>query len=78
MEDANCVGQTAFNIMIACFVLNVAIVLTMRQLMAWWNQKRDQEMGDDNIMMGEAAENAYEMLELDETDWENKNIRYSL
>lgn len=64
--------------MIACFVLNVAIVLTMRQLMAWWNQKRDQEMGDDNIMMGEAAENAYEMLELDETDWENKNIRYSL
>ncbi len=64
--------------MIACFVLNIAIVLTMRQLMAWWNRKREQEMGHDNIMMGEAAENAFEQLELDETDWQNKNIRYSL
>lgn len=64
--------------MIACFVLNIAIILTMRQLMAWWNGKRDQERGQDNIVMGEAAENAFEQLELDETDWQNKNIRYSL
>ncbi|KAL6249305.1 hypothetical protein RBB50_003158 [Rhinocladiella similis] len=70
--------KTAFNVMIACFVLNIAIILTMRQLMAWWNRKRDQERGHDNVMTGEAAENAFEQLELDETDWQNKNIRYSL
>lgn len=64
--------------MIACFVLNIVIVLTMRQIMAWWNKKRDQELGRDNIMMGEHAEDAFEQLELDETDWQNKNIRYSL
>ncbi|OQV01244.1 hypothetical protein CLAIMM_06635 isoform 1 [Cladophialophora immunda] len=71
--------KTAFNVMIACFVLNIAIVLAMRQLMAWWNRKRDQEMGQEGIVMrGEAAADALEQLELDETDWQNKQIRYSL
>ncbi|KAK5557124.1 hypothetical protein LTR46_004935 [Exophiala xenobiotica] len=70
--------KTAFNVMIACFVLNIVIVLAMRQIMAWWNRKRDQEMDRDNIMIGEHPEDALEQLELDETDWENKNIRYSL
>ena len=64
--------------MIACFVLNIAIILTMRQLMAWWNRKRDNEMGHENIIVGEAAENSFEQLELDETDWQNNSIRYSL
>ena len=64
--------------MIACFVLNIAIILTMRQLMAWWNRKRDEEVGHDNIIMGEAAEDSLVQLELDETDWQNKSIRYSL
>lgn len=69
--------QTAFNTMIACFVLNMAIVLTMRELMAYWNRKRDREMGLENITTAD-GDAALEQVELDETDWRNKHIRYSL
>ncbi|KAL2417683.1 putative transporter [Exophiala dermatitidis] len=67
---------TAYDIMIACFVLNIAIVLAIRQIMAWWNKKRDREMGSANILNAESAEDV--LVALDETDWENKAIRYSL
>ncbi|KAL1871015.1 hypothetical protein Plec18167_007323 [Paecilomyces lecythidis] len=70
--------KTAFNIMIACFVLNIAIIMIIRQLMAWWNTKRDRELGTSNIVIGEGGEDAPAQLELDETDWQNKSIRYSL
>ncbi|KAK5027863.1 hypothetical protein LTS07_006738 [Exophiala sideris] len=70
--------KTAFDVMIACFVLNIVIILTMRQIMAAWNKKRSQGMGQENILMGDEAEDALAQLELDETDWQNKNIRYSL
>lgn len=62
--------------MIACFVLNIVIIITMRQIMAWWNKKRDQELGFTNVLNAESAEDI--LVELDETDWENKAIRYSL
>lgn len=62
--------------MIACFVLNIVIIITMRQIMAWWNKKRDQELGPTNVLNAESAEDV--LVELDETDWENKAIRYSL
>lgn len=62
--------------MIACFVLNIVIIITMRQIMAWWNKKRDQELGFTNVLNAESAEDV--LVELDETDWENKAIRYSL
>ncbi|KEF53541.1 uncharacterized protein A1O9_10516 [Exophiala aquamarina CBS 119918] len=67
---------TAYNIMITCFVLNIAIVLTMRQIMALWNKKRDQELDSADVLNAESAEDV--LVELDETDWENKTIRYSL
>ncbi|KAJ6085393.1 major facilitator superfamily domain-containing protein [Penicillium canescens] len=70
--------QTAFNIMIACFVLNVMIIIIMRQLMARWNKKRDQESGTEASSSGQAVEDSAVQLDLDETDWENKSIRYSL
>ncbi|GAM43986.1 hypothetical protein TCE0_060r19239 [Talaromyces pinophilus] len=72
--------QTSFNTMIACFVLNVTIIIVMRQLMARWNKKRDQEFGAETSTSGQALEgNATQLnLNLDETDWENKSIRYSL
>ncbi|KAJ5261609.1 major facilitator superfamily domain-containing protein [Penicillium chrysogenum] len=70
--------QTAFNIMIACFVLNITIILVMRQLMAKWNKKRDQEHGAEVSSDGQAVEDGAAQPELDETDWENKSIRYSL
>lgn len=44
--------------------------------MAWWNKKRDQELGFTNVLNAESAEDV--LVELDETDWENKAIRYSL
>lgn len=64
--------------MIACFVLNIAITMTMRQLMARWNRKRDQELENADIRTGETAEDGLARLGLDETDWQNKDIRYSL
>lgn len=73
-DIADNIVQTAFNIMIACFVLNVVIIISMRQIMARWNTKREQSTGN----VAEASEDALAMLALDETDWENKAIRYSL
>ncbi|KAJ5765471.1 major facilitator superfamily domain-containing protein [Penicillium odoratum] len=70
--------QTAFNIMIACFVLNVAIIMIMRQLMERWNKRRDQEFGAGASLSGQAIEDSAAQIDLDETDWENKSIRYSL
>ncbi|KAH8689921.1 major facilitator superfamily domain-containing protein [Talaromyces proteolyticus] len=70
--------KTAFNTMIACFVLNVTIIIVMRQLMARWNKKRDQEFGAETSSSGQAVEDIAAQLGLDETDWENKSIRYSL
>ncbi|KAJ9482476.1 hypothetical protein VN97_g10948 [Penicillium thymicola] len=70
--------QTAFNIMIACFVLNVAIIMIMRQLMARWNKRRDQRLGAEASLSGQAIEDNAAQIDLDETDWENKSIRYFL
>lgn len=64
--------------MIACFVLNFTIIMIMRQLMAKWNKKRDQEHGVEASSDEQAVEDSAAQLDLDETDWENKNIRYSL
>ncbi|KAK5400839.1 hypothetical protein LTR06_011191 [Exophiala xenobiotica] len=58
------------------FVLNIVIILTMRQTVAWWNEKRDQELGSVEVLSAESAEDV--LVELDETNWENKSIRYSL
>ena len=62
--------------MIACFVLNIAIVLALRQVMAFANKKRDAEYGTVDVLGGEGAEDT--LAQLDETDWQNKSIRYSL
>ncbi|KAJ4144316.1 hypothetical protein LMH87_003206 [Akanthomyces muscarius] len=70
--------KTAFNIMIACFVLNITIVLAMRQLMAFWNKKRDREFGTEAHSAGLAVEEVVSQGVADETDWKNKHIRYSL
>ena len=62
--------------MIACFVLNITIVLALRQIMAFANKKRDAEYGAADVVTGEDGEDA--LAQLDETDWQNKSIRYSL
>lgn len=62
--------------MIACFVLNITIVMALRQIMATANKKRDAEHGSADILSAEDAEDA--LVHLDETDFQNKNIRYSV
>ncbi|CAO2651720.1 Nn.00g000030.m01.CDS01 [Neocucurbitaria sp. VM-36] len=70
--------STAYNIMIACFVLNISIIMTIRQVMAWWNYKRDKALESSNTRTVEDAANANAHEERDETDWQNKAIRYAL
>ncbi|CCT65215.1 related to DAL5-Allantoate and ureidosuccinate permease [Fusarium fujikuroi IMI 58289] len=67
--------KTAFNIMVACFVLNIAIIISMRQIMAKWNNQRNQEYGPKPVSDGLILEHGRQ-VDLDETDWENKDIRY--
>lgn len=62
--------------MIACFVLNIAIIIALRQIMAYANKRRNAEYGAADILTAEGAEDA--LAQLDETDWQNKTIRYSL
>jgi hypothetical protein len=50
----------------------------MRQLMATWNKKRDQEVGTDLGMSTVVDIGDDTQFEHDETDWENKGIRYAL
>ncbi|KAF5703588.1 DAL5-Allantoate ureidosuccinate permease [Fusarium globosum] len=69
--------KTAFNIMVACFVLNITIIISMRQIMAKWNNQRDQEYGPKPVSNGLILEHGRQ-VDLDETDWENKDIRYCL
>ncbi|KAG4274469.1 hypothetical protein FPRO04_09427 [Fusarium proliferatum] len=69
--------KTAFNIMVACFVLNIAIIISMRQIMAKWNNQRNQEYGPKPVSNGLILEHGRQ-VDLDETDWENKDIRYCL
>ncbi|KAM0554908.1 hypothetical protein ACHAPJ_006644 [Fusarium lateritium] len=47
-------------------------------LMARWNTKRDQRYGVETVTGGQAVEDNATQINLDETDWENKSIRYSL
>lgn len=44
--------------------------------MALWNKRRDAEYGTADVLAGDGAEDA--LAQLDETDWKNKSIRYSL
>ncbi|KAF5573951.1 DAL5-Allantoate ureidosuccinate permease [Fusarium pseudoanthophilum] len=69
--------KTAFNIMVACYVLNIVIVASMRQIMARWNKQRNQQHGAEAVSNGHILEHAGQ-ADLDETDWENQEIRYSL
>lgn len=62
--------------MVACFVLNIAIVLALRQIMAFANKRRDAEYGTANVLTAEGTEDV--LASLDETDGQNKSIRYSL
>jgi hypothetical protein len=73
----NLFTQTAFNIMVACYVLNIVIVISMRQIMARWNRQRNQQHGAEAVPNGHILEHAGQ-ADLDETDWENQEIRYSL
>jgi hypothetical protein len=50
----------------------------MRQLMTRWNKKRDQEFGAEASSSGRGVEESAVQFDLGETDWEEKNIRYSL
>ncbi len=65
--------------MITCFVLNVFVMVGLRQTMDYANRKRDREQGtrahqlEAEIVEGNVAE-----LQIDETDWENKEMRYEL
>jgi hypothetical protein len=42
------------------------------------NKKRDQEYGAETNSSGQAVEDIAAQVNLDETDWENQSIRYSL
>ncbi|RMD41179.1 hypothetical protein DV735_g3944, partial [Chaetothyriales sp. CBS 134920] len=70
---------TAFNIMVACFAMNIVIIISIRQIMAYVNHKRDREYGRiGSSFSAEAGGEELDLEELDETDWQNKAIRYSL
>lgn len=76
VEITNKLLQTAYNIMIACFVLNITIVMMLRQIMAMANKKREVEYGSADVLSAEGGEDA--LMHVDETDFQNKSIRYSL
>ncbi|EKD15036.1 uncharacterized protein L3040_003764 [Drepanopeziza brunnea f. sp. 'multigermtubi'] len=73
--------ETGFSVMVACFVLNPVLVMVLRQVMDFTNKKRDREAaGTDTLSRENVAETegALAQIELDETDWQNKRIRYEL
>ena len=69
--------------MIACFALSVAITLVLRQTMVYMNKKKDRSYGAaineiQVIEGGDIVKGTVEELQIDETDWNNKDMRYLL
>jgi hypothetical protein len=69
--------------MIASFALCVAIPLVLRQSMVLMNKKKDRNHGastndTSHTDSGDVNEFTVEQLQIDETDWKNKEMKYSL
>ncbi|CAD6449331.1 cfe37d83-f3a2-4f9f-9166-50679a1ee65b [Sclerotinia trifoliorum] len=74
--------HTAYNGMIACLVIAIALSIVLRQYMDWENKRRDREQG---VYIDPEPRHVVDIDEVDLegervvlTDWENKRFRYYL
>lgn len=74
--------HTAYNGMIACLVIAIALSIVLRQYMDWENKRRDREQG---VYIDPEPKHVVDIDEVDLTgervvltDWENKRFRYYL
>lgn len=69
--------------MIACFALSVVVSIALRQTMVLMNKRKDRKYGESldtttPIEGDNVAKSPVEWLHIDETDWKNRGMRYSL
>ncbi|GKU07219.1 dal5-allantoate and ureidosuccinate permease [Fusarium langsethiae] len=73
--------HTAYTTILACFAITIALVVGMYLYLNWENRRRDQEQGEkrdpeESRRVDLSADGM--LLQVDETDMENKNFRYIL
>ncbi|KAF0639427.1 hypothetical protein FPSE5266_08048 [Fusarium pseudograminearum] len=73
--------HTAYTTIMACFAITIALVIGMYFYLTWENRRRDQEQGEKRDPEASQRVDLIAdgmLLEVDETDKENKNFRYIL
>jgi len=73
--------QTAYTTILACFAITIVLVVGMYFYLAWENRHRDQEQGEkrdpeESRQVDLGVDGT--LLEVDETDMQNRNFRYIL
>ncbi|QPC73346.1 hypothetical protein HYE68_004098 [Fusarium pseudograminearum] len=73
--------HTAYTTIMVCFAITIALVVGMYFYLTWENRRRDQEQGERRDPEASQRVDLIAdgmLLEVDETDKENKNFRYIL
>lgn len=73
--------QTAYTTIMVCFATTIALVVGMYFYLTWENRRRDQEQGEKRDPEASQRVDLIAdgmLLEVDETDKENKSFRYIL
>ncbi|RSL95380.1 hypothetical protein CEP52_012069 [Fusarium oligoseptatum] len=75
------ISQTAYTTILACFAITIVLVVAMRFYLAWENNRRDKEQGvqrDPEETRQVDLHTDGTLLDVDETDVQNRNFRYIL
>ncbi|KAL6355617.1 hypothetical protein LRP88_11220 [Fusarium phalaenopsidis] len=73
--------HTAYTTILACFAITIVLVVAMRFYLAWENNRRDKEQGvqrDPEETRQVDLHTDGTLLDVDETDIQNRNFRYIL
>ncbi|KAF4469791.1 hypothetical protein FALBO_3297, partial [Fusarium albosuccineum] len=73
--------HTAYTTILVCFAITIVFVVAMRFYLAWENRRRDNEQGvqrdPEETRHVDLSEDGT-LLDVDETDIQNRNLRYIL
>ena len=73
--------QTAYTTILACYAITIALVIMFRFYLVWENARRDKEQGvkvDPEEVRRVNISADEDVLQVDQTDKENRSFRYIL
>jgi ACS family allantoate permease-like MFS transporter len=73
--------QTAYTTILACYAITIGLVIVFRFYLVWENARRDKEQGvkiDPEEVRRVNISTDDDVLQVDQTDKENRSFRYIL